>query len=136
VWGAGYRKVGHWNGSSWTVYNGLSLDYFNSVFERSASDVWVVGAHDAAHFDGSAWTTWSLSTLDSTLSVGRVWSDAPGHAVAIGALENVIGVVAESDGTSWTLGDLRVDHGLIDVALVGSDLWALGPYSTLIIKRP
>src|ERR1700738_3823212 len=85
----------------WTTIASGSLDYLNSVWGSSASDVWSVGGSAGAggtlHYNGTAW---SIVPSGTTQTLYNVWGTSASDVWAVGG--SSAATVMHYNGTAWS----------------------------------
>jgi hypothetical protein len=109
VGGGTYGIVDHWDGSSWTHYDG---EYFrnnvdtvwalNSIWGSSAEDIWAVGQRGTlVHWDGEKWEKVDLSLPEDFIFWDIHGTDSD-DVYAAGNVENKEFILFHYDGMEWT----------------------------------
>jgi hypothetical protein len=136
----------HWNGSTWSDYDGTSNGYYIGVAGSSADDVWAVGGTNwgspsqtlAQHWNGKTWTTVATPNPPGGGYFNAVAATSPSNAWAVGvAAPGGPGVSAATtpliehwNGKHWTIQNVQdpPNGGLLNAvaATSPSDAWAVG----------
>jgi hypothetical protein len=133
-----------WNGSAWQpmpLPAGLPYTALQQVKAFSPTDAWAVGvgssgsqtAATVTHWNGASWTQVATPfTTSLSLSMNAVAGSSPNDIWAVGqeqssGYHNKVrhSVVLHYNGTSWAQVAAPDTGGLIGVAAISSDAWAL-----------
>lgn len=81
----------HWNGTSWTEFEGPDVGPLTSVTASGPDNVWASNAYGEfggrlAHFDGTSWTEVNSAPIEDATHIGlsRVFASSAGDVWAIG----------------------------------------------------
>jgi hypothetical protein len=108
VGGGTYGIVDHWDGSSWTHYDG---EYFrnnvdtvwalNSIWGSSPEDIWAVGREGTiVHWDGEKWEK-VISPVETNIS--DIWGNSPSNIYAVTSSISDNSKILHYDGIEWQI---------------------------------
>jgi cysteine-rich repeat protein len=100
-----------WNGSIWSQVAIPSTTGITAVWGRSATDLYIGDYYALLHWDGAAWSTISLGFGNGPTAISGTATDV------FVAFDTVDDVIAQFDGSAWTLHDTDLTSSV-------SDLWA------------
>jgi hypothetical protein len=133
----------HWDGTAWTTVPTPNashlLDVFAGISGSASDDVWAVGdtlqslspttiTTLTEHWDGTSWTIVPSPNPSSIQYLYGVAATSSGHAVAVGASDNVGNPAPFGwDGLSWSAQATPESGQLTAVASSpGGPIWAVG----------
>jgi hypothetical protein len=135
----------HWDGSTWSEYDGSSNGYYYGVGGSSADEVWAVGGTNwfsptytlAEHWDGKSWRQVTTPSPPGGGFLVGVAATSPANAWAVGLAGPGSGVPSPTtpliehwNGKTWTIQRIQIpaDGGQLDrvAATSPANAWAVG----------